>query len=77
MKATRPSFERSQMSLDVGAVAKGYATELVAKKIAETGAVGIINAGGNVRTIGKPVDGREEWLIGIRTRRLAKWRPSA
>lgn len=56
-----------RMSLDVGAVAKGYATELVAKEImAEGFNSGIIDAGGNVRTLGKPLDGvRERWGIGI------------
>lgn len=55
------------MSLDVGAVAKGYATELVARELEADGLVsGAINAGGNVRTIGKPLDGiRDRWGIGI------------
>ena len=60
-------LEDLHMSLDVGAVAKGYATELVAKEI-EAGGMksGIISAGGNIRTIGKPLDGvRERWGIGI------------
>jgi FAD:protein FMN transferase len=61
------------MSLDVGAVAKGYATELVAKEIAEAGfKSGIISAGGNVRVLGKPLDGvRERWGIGIQDPRKA------
>ncbi|WFA07870.1 FAD:protein FMN transferase [Tissierella sp. Yu-01] len=60
-------LEDPEMSLDVGAVAKGYATEIVAEEIQETGFTsGIISAGGNVRTIGKPLDGiRERWGIGI------------
>ena len=55
------------MNLDVGAIAKGYATELVANEIMAEGLTsGIINAGGNVRVLGKPVDGlRERWGIGI------------
>lgn len=55
------------MRLDVGAVAKGYATELVAKEIMAAGFTsGIISAGGNVRVLGKPLDGlRERWGIGI------------
>jgi len=55
------------MSLDVGAVAKGYATELVARELETAGFVsGAISAGGNVRTIGKPLDGvRDRWGIGI------------
>ncbi len=55
------------MSLDVGAAAKGYATELVAKEImAEGFKSGIISAGGNIRVLGKPLDNvRERWGIGI------------
>lgn len=57
----------SKMSLDVGAMAKGYATEIVAKEIVAEGMVsGIINSGGNVRAIGKPLDGkRQRWGIGV------------
>jgi len=57
----------SKMSLDVGAVAKGYATELVAREIAEKGFdSGMISSGGNIRAIGKPLDGvRERWGVGI------------
>ena len=55
------------MSLDVGAVAKGFATEIVAREMKAEGMTsGVISAGGNVRTIGKPLDGlREYWSIGI------------
>lgn len=55
------------MSLNVGAVAKGFATELVARELKEAGLESaIISAGGNVRTIGKPLDGvRERWGVGI------------
>lgn len=56
-----------QMRLDVGAVAKGFATEIVAREIMEEGLQsGIISAGGNIRVLGKPLDGvRERWGIGI------------
>lgn len=55
-----------EMALDLGAVGKGYATELVAKKLEAEGlSHGLISAGGNVRTIGGPIDGREEWTVGI------------
>lgn len=60
-------LEDPKMSIDVGAVAKGYATELVAKEIEAAGFNSlIISAGGNIRTIGKPLDNlRERWGIGI------------
>lgn len=62
-------LEDKRMSLDVGAVAKGYATELVAKEIMGEGfESGIISAGGNVRVLGKPLDSiRERWGIGIQS----------
>jgi len=57
----------SRMRLDVGAVAKGFAVELAAQEVAAAGLQsGIISAGGNIRTIGKPLDGvRAAWNIGI------------
>lgn len=55
------------MSLDVGAVAKGYSTEVVVKEIMEEGFTsGIISSGGNIRAFGKPMDGkRDKWGVGI------------
>jgi FAD:protein FMN transferase len=60
-------LEDKKMSLDVGAVAKGYATELVSKEVMAAGfKSAIISAGGNVRVMEKPLDGvRERWGIGI------------
>ena len=60
-------LEDPLMSLDVGAVAKGFATEILAEEIQKEGFIsGIISAGGNIRTIGKPLNGtRERWGIGI------------
>ena len=57
----------NRMSLDVGAIAKGFATEIVVKEIQASGFVsGIISPGGNIRVLGKPLDGvRERWGIGI------------
>lgn len=55
-----------ELQLDAGAVAKGYATELVAKKLQAAGLEhGIISAGGNIKTIGSPVDDRAQWKVGI------------
>ena len=59
---------KAGMSLDVGSVAKGYATELVAQALEKAGMTsGAISAGGsNVRLIGKPADpARTSWNIGI------------
>lgn len=54
-----------KMSLDVGAVAKGYAVEMVAESLEEQGITGyVLNVGGNVRTIGSKPEG-EPWTAGI------------
>lgn len=53
------------ISLDVGGIAKGFATEKIAARLAEDGtATAAVNAGGNVRTIGTKTDGTP-WRIGI------------
>lgn len=59
------SLERG-MALDLGATAKGFATELVARELEDRGVKScVISAGGNVRIIGKPTDGRDNFRIGI------------
>lgn len=64
-KAATIYLTDKQMSLDVGALAKGYATELVAGKLVVAGlTAGALNTGGNVRTIGSP-RGKDLWGIGI------------
>ena len=53
-------------SIDVGAIAKGYAASKVAEKLKADGADAMaLNAGGNIVTIGlKP--GGEQWITGIK-----------
>lgn len=54
-----------EMRLDVGAIAKGYATEQVARAATEKGLENaLISVGGNVRSIGTRSDGTL-WRIGI------------
>lgn len=54
------------MSLDVGAVAKGYAVERVARGLEERGVTCLlISAGGNVRAVGGRADG-QPWKVGVR-----------
>lgn len=53
------------MKLDVGAIAKGYAVEMVARRLEEQGITGfVLNVGGNVRTVGPKGNG-EKWVVGI------------
>lgn len=53
-----------EMSLDVGAIAKGYAAEKIAEYLENKGITGyLLNLGGNVRTIGDT--GEKPWNVGI------------
>lgn len=59
-------FADPDLKLDVGAVAKGYATELIAQMLLAGDMPSfIISAGGNVRAGHAPLDGRAKWGIGI------------
>jgi len=60
---------RPGMSLDVGSVAKGYATELVAEMLYENGLHNfLIDAGGNVCSYGKPLStDKQYWSIGLQS----------
>ena len=53
------------VSIDLGAIAKGYATELICLELEKTYESFAISAGGNVRVCGHPMDGRTRWGIGI------------
>lgn len=51
--------------IDLGAVAKGYASDLICDMLSERGvASAMINLGGNVRTLGKKPDG-SFWRVGV------------
>ena len=54
-----------QMRLDVGAIAKGYATEQVAQWLEAQQVSGwLLNVGGNVRAVGQKPDGTP-WTVGL------------
>jgi thiamine biosynthesis lipoprotein len=61
------------MSLDVGAVAKGYAISLAVKEAEAMGMTSaLINMGGNIISIGQPLDGiRSRWGVGIQDPKLS------
>jgi len=62
-------FADPYLKLDVGAVAKGYAVEQVARRLEEAGVRNLlISVGGNVRAIGgKPGGAREiPWNVSVR-----------
>lgn len=67
-KASTVYFADAEMSLDVGAVAKGYICEKISGFITENKIwqSALINLGGNVKTLGfKNADGKTPYNIGI------------
>lgn len=51
--------------LDVGAIAKGYATEMIAQHLEEKGITGYaLNFGGNIRVVGDKPNG-EKWTASV------------
>ena len=60
-------IEDALLRLDVGAIAKGYACQLVKQELTEAGFESfVISAGGNVCTAGEPAEeGQTAWLVGI------------
>lgn len=65
-------LKRAGMKLDLGGIAKGYATDKATEKLKTLGIEhAVINAGGNVYAIGSKPDG-SPWRIGIRDPRDEK-----
>ncbi|MCL1855076.1 MAG: FAD:protein FMN transferase [Clostridia bacterium] len=59
-------FRDPSLKLDVGAVAKGFATELVCRQMLASDMPSfMINAGGNVRAGHGPAAGRSLWGVGL------------
>lgn len=58
-------LEDPDMSLDVGAVAKGYASQKICEELRQAGVTSaLINIGGNVQTIGAK-ENKNPWRVGI------------
>jgi len=56
-----------QMSLDVGALAKGFAVQRAMELAGKSGfSSGLINGGGDIRITGSPRSGRDYWTVGVR-----------
>ncbi|ADH98172.1 FAD:protein FMN transferase [Salisediminibacterium selenitireducens] len=55
------------MSLDLGAIAKGFAADIVGEELKEMGMVsGAILSGGNWKVIGPPLEeDRDFWIVGV------------
>ena len=59
------TLNNPEMSLDVGAIAKGYAPEKTAQWMEKEGINGyLLNVGGNIRTVGVRPDGKN-WQVGL------------
>ncbi len=57
----------AQMRLDVGAIAKGFATEAICENAEKYGfSSALISVGGNVRAIGEKANNGGVWKVGIR-----------
>lgn len=55
----------TELRVDVGAIAKGYAVEKTAEKMLAENITGyILNVGGNIKTVGLRLDGKK-WNVGI------------
>lgn len=65
-KAGTVKFTDERVSIDLGAIAKGYAADKVSEFIKSKypSADGILDFGGNIVTIGKK-EGKSKWTIGI------------
>lgn len=59
-------FEDDQIQLDVGALAKGYATEQIAKMLKKDNISSyVLDVGGNIRIIGSK-NNNKPWTVGIK-----------
>lgn len=59
-------LEDPKMSLDVGAIAKGYATEQVSQIAIDNGYKdGMVSVGGNVRSFGGKGEKKTAWNVGV------------
>ncbi len=65
-KASTVYLADAEMSIDVGAVAKGYATEKVCQLAIENGYTsGLVSVGGNIHAIGNKDENGSAWNVGI------------
>ena len=64
-----------KMRLDVGAIAKGYAVEMISSSLSEDGYDGyVLDVGGNIRAIGQKPSG-SGWTCGVKNPSAASVQP--
>lgn len=71
-EAEKSVYLESGMSIDLGALAKGFIADLLMAELKEKQVLsGLINLGGNVLTFGTPQNAeKKHWLIGIKNPRI-------
>jgi thiamine biosynthesis lipoprotein len=65
-RAQTVRFARPGVAIDLGGIAKGFASELAAAALQRRGLSGLVDAGGNQYLVGHPL-GKSTWSIGIRS----------
>ena len=61
------AFSAPGMKLDLGGMAKGYAVDLAAKAVLDSGIdSGIINLAGNAKCLPKPFPGKKNYRVGVK-----------
>ncbi len=58
-------FSDPDLTLDIGAVAKGYAADAVGRILYEDMPSFLLSLGGNVYAGNAPLDGRSNWAVGV------------
>lgn len=63
--ASGVAFDAEGLGLDFGGIAKGYGADRAAEALRASGLSGLVNAGGDIRSVGAQPNG-EPWRIGVR-----------
>jgi thiamine biosynthesis lipoprotein len=59
-------FKVKGMRIDLGGIAKGYAIDKAIEATQSAGAAGaMVDIGGDIRCFGRPMQGKNHWLIGL------------
>ncbi|HCF59721.1 MAG TPA: hypothetical protein DFS52_17215 [Myxococcales bacterium] len=63
--ASGVAFDAEGLGLDFGGIAKGYGADRAAEALRASGLSGLVNAGGDLRSVGAQPNG-EPWKVGVR-----------
>ena len=58
-------FSDPELTLDIGAVAKGYAADAACRLLSQSMPSFLLSLGGNVYAGKAPLDGRQNWAVGV------------